>query len=131
MNENDILTFEEECKKSKEEKKKRLIKGDFKILITTSMFLYKNYKDFPRNFSFIFIDDVDSFLKTAKNIDKVLYLMGFEEEDINLAMELIKEKAKQNRDLQKIEHLSQKVKKISQKKRCSCCFICNIQSKIK
>lgn len=81
------------------------------------MFLYKNYKNFPRDFSFIFIDDVDSFLKTAKNIDKVLYLMNFEEEDINLAMELIKEKTKQNKDLQKIEKLSQKVKKILQKKK--------------
>jgi len=62
------------------------------------MFLYKKYDKIPKDFSLVFVDDVDSFLKkTAKNIDKALYLLGFDKEDINLALEVIKLKAKQNK----------------------------------
>ena len=96
-------------KKREEEAKERIRNGDMKILITTSMFLYKNMDIIPRKFfHFFFVDDVDSFLKTARNIDKVLLLMGFEEKDIEMALDLIKLKAKQNkteRDLKRIEKL--------------------------
>jgi reverse gyrase len=80
-----ILFFGEENKKEKEAKLERLKDGDFSVLITTSMFLYKNHDKIPKDFSLVFVDDVDSFLKTAKNIDKALYLLGFNEEDINLS----------------------------------------------
>ncbi len=93
-----------------EEIKEKIKEGKFKILITISMFLYKNYNIIPRNIKFFFVDDVDAFLKTAKNIDKILYLMGFEEDIINKAIELIKIKAKKNKsedDLKKIEELSE------------------------
>jgi len=78
-------------KKQKEERLKRLRKGDFRILITTSMFLYRNIEEIPKGvFSLVFVDDVDSFLKTAKNIDKVLYLLGFSQEDIDWAFRIIR-----------------------------------------
>ncbi|MFN4223179.1 MAG: DEAD/DEAH box helicase, partial [Fervidobacterium nodosum] len=71
VKESDLLVFGlDESNKEREEKKKRLSNGDFKILITSSMFLYKNVDLIPKDFAFIFVDDVDSFLKTAKNIDK-------------------------------------------------------------
>lgn len=69
-------------------------KGDFQVLVTTSMFLYKNQEIIPPDFSFIFVDDVDSFLKTAKNVDKVLYLLGFSSSEIKKALEVIALKAK-------------------------------------
>jgi reverse gyrase len=52
---------------------------------------------YRRDFAFIFVDDVDSFLKTAKNIDKALYLLNFSPEDIELALKLIRLKEKLNK----------------------------------
>lgn len=43
----------EESKKEKDQNKERLANGEFKILVTTSMFLYKNVDLIPRDFSFI------------------------------------------------------------------------------
>jgi reverse gyrase len=109
IKESDMLVFGEE-EKYKKEKKELLEKADFKILISTSMFLYKNYEIIPRNFYFIFVDDVDSFLKTAKNIDKALYLLGFSENQIQMAMELIRLKEKN----EKTPQYWQKIKEVSE-----------------
>jgi len=120
LSEKEVLYFLEESKKEKEKKRERLKNKDFLILLTTSMFLYKNYKDIPREFEFLFVDDVDSFLKTAKNIDKALYLLGFSENDINLAMNLIrmKEKPKKNeKDWEEIARLQENLKDIKEKKK--------------
>ena len=103
--------------------KEKIANGDFKILITTSMFLYKNYHIIPRDIKFFFVDDVDSFLKTAKNIDKLLYLMGFEEETIDKALELINlrtKKQKTEEDLKKIEELKNFIEKEKQKIKSTC-----------
>ncbi|MFN3813161.1 MAG: reverse gyrase [Aquificaceae bacterium] len=118
VRERDLLIFDQESKKKKEEKKKRLKDGKFLILVSTSMFFYKNIEIMPKDISFVFVDDVDSFLKTAKNIDKVLYLLGFSEEDVNKAMKLIKLKEsfkKSQQDWRDIEELSKKVGEISKK----------------
>ncbi len=115
ISENQVLSFGE--KKSKNNKE-RLQKGDFLILITTSMFLYKNIKIIPANFSFLFVDDVDSFLKSAKNIDKVLLLLGFTKEDIEKTLMLIKLKQKIKKsedDWQKITELTKEIKELAQK----------------
>ncbi|WPM32091.1 reverse gyrase [Hydrogenobacter sp. T-2] len=120
LKEEDILYFSEESKKQKELRKKRLLEGDFKVLVSTSMFLYKNHETIPKGFDFIFVDDVDSFLKTAKNIDKLLFLLGFEQEDIDLAMKLIRLKGVRNKkeeDWEGIKELSEKVKELSKKRR--------------
>jgi reverse gyrase len=109
IKESDMLVFGEE-EKYKKEKKELLEKADFKILISTSMFLYKNYEIIPRNFYFIFVDDVDSFLKTAKNIDKALYLLGFSENQIQMAMELIRLKEKN----EKTPQYWQRIKEVSE-----------------
>ena len=119
IKDSDLLSFGDEEGKKKEEKKERLKNGDFLVLVSTSMFLYKNYEHIPKDISFLFVDDVDSFLKTAKNIDKALYLLGFSEEDIEKAMNLIrlKEKFKKtDQDWEKIRELSQEVRELSQKK---------------
>ncbi|MCX8076889.1 MAG: reverse gyrase [Aquificaceae bacterium] len=118
--EEEVLYFLEESHKKKELKKARLESGDFKILVTTSMFLYKNQEIIPSGFSFVFVDDVDSFLKTAKNIDKLLLLLGFEEKDVELAMSLIRLKEKRNKtdvDWENIKKLSEEVKKVWEKRR--------------
>jgi reverse gyrase len=61
--------------------------GDFHIFVCTSAFMHKNFKLLNAlNFSFIFIDDVDSFLKSSKNVDNLFLLLGFTQEDIELAL---------------------------------------------
>ncbi|MEM3716524.1 MAG: reverse gyrase [Candidatus Bathyarchaeia archaeon] len=74
-------------RKECEEVINRIINRDFSILITTDRFLYNRFdiiKDV--SFDFIFVDDVDSFLKSPKNIDKVVFLMGFTPEDVERAL---------------------------------------------
>ncbi len=75
--------------KARREAKDRIAKGDFKILVATSMFLSKNFSLLEgQTFDFIFVDDVDSLLKRAKNVDKVLMLLGFTPEEIGEALKL-------------------------------------------
>ncbi|MDW8033401.1 MAG: reverse gyrase [Nitrososphaerota archaeon] len=107
-----IIAFGKMSEKEKAKAKERLKSGNFRVLISTSMFLYKNYEIIPRPLDFVFIDDVDSFLKSAKNIDKSLYLINFDKEDIEKAMRLIKMKGNKNGEA---EALRDEVKEISKK----------------
>ncbi len=81
---------------SRKERGERLAKlqaGDFDILVTTSRFLQKNFTYIKNNrFKFIFVDDVDAILKSSKSIDLVLQLMGFTQDVIDKALEVIKMK---------------------------------------
>ena len=119
--EDKILFFgEEDRKEEREAKLNRLRNGDFLILATTSMFLYKHYQEIPRGFDFLFVDDVDSFLKTARNIDKALLLLGFSESDISIALEAIRLQSKlykTEEDWNKINALTEKLREIEKKKR--------------
>ncbi|MEM5881993.1 MAG: reverse gyrase [Candidatus Aenigmatarchaeota archaeon] len=86
-----IVTFNSILKKKEREEAIEKIKNkEFQILITTNMFLSKKFemvKDF--NFDIIIVDDVDSFLRASKNINKVLNLLGFGDEVIEKALENI------------------------------------------
>ncbi|MCS7095802.1 MAG: reverse gyrase [Nitrososphaerota archaeon] len=66
----------------------QIARNEFSILITTDRFLYSRF-DLIRDvgFNFIFVDDVDSFLKSPRNIDKVVLMMGFTQEHIEKALE--------------------------------------------
>ncbi len=70
--------------KEKREFMERLKEADFDILITTSQFLSRRADDIAMAapFKFIFVDDIDSFLKNSRNVDRVLKLMGFTEDEI-------------------------------------------------
>jgi len=82
-------------KKEKDAFQERLLKNSFEILITTSQFLSRNFDILKGiHFDIIFVDDIDALLRTSKNIDRVLQLIGFSQEDISLAMEVIKSKRK-------------------------------------
>lgn len=49
-----------------------------KILITTAQFLSKRFDEIKDlDFYFIFVDDVDAILKSSKNVDRILNLLGF------------------------------------------------------
>jgi len=77
-------------RKEAEETLERIRRGDFDILITTDRFLYSRFEILKNNnFNFIFVDDVDSFLKSPRNIDKVVMLMGYEPEIIDKVLRMI------------------------------------------
>jgi len=78
----------------KKGEKEAIKAGDFDVLITTTNFLYRNFEIIPKPFDFVFVDDVDSLLKSARNVDKVIRLLGFTEEDIEKAAEAIDLKIK-------------------------------------
>ncbi len=112
-------------KKKQEEYKERIKNGDFDILLTTTMFLYKNIDIIPKGiYSLVFVDDVDSILKTAKNIDKVLMLLGFSQEDIDYTLKFItfkqnlfKKGQPSEKDLELYQHWQAKIQKIAEKRR--------------
>ena len=91
--------------KGKKEEKEKILKGEGEIIITTTQFLYKNIDNIKREFELVFIDDVDSILKSGKKIDTVLKLLGFSEEEIQKALEYIN-----NKEYDKIKNISKKKK---------------------
>lgn len=106
-------------KKQKEEFEKRLQDNDFAVLVTTSQFLARKFDLLNgKKFDFIFIDDVDAFLRASKNIDRVLKLLGFDDEDIEAAMELILERmriARGRGDPEKIREIEERLKGLDKK----------------
>ncbi|ACS34181.1 reverse gyrase [Thermococcus gammatolerans] len=88
-------------KKEKEEMLAKIEGGDYDILITSAQWLARNFDEKlkGRHFDFIFVDDVDAFLKASKNIDRSLLLLGFTEEIIGKAWEIIRLKKQMARYL--------------------------------
>ncbi|RJS83927.1 DEAD/DEAH box helicase, partial [Candidatus Bathyarchaeota archaeon] len=76
--------------KARKEELERIRKGDFDVLIATDRFII-NHFDLLVNikFDFVFVDDIDSFLKSPKNIDRVLVILGFSNEVIQAAMNIL------------------------------------------
>ena len=71
----------------KKDEREKIASGNFEILVTTHMFLYKNFETLKNfRFGFIFVDDVDSLLKTSKNVDYIVKLLGFTDRDIKRAL---------------------------------------------
>lgn len=88
-------------KKEKEEMLAKIESGDFDILITSAQWLARNFDEKLRGkrFDFIFVDDVDAFLKASKNIDRSLLLLGFTEGIIDKAWEIIRLKKQMSKYL--------------------------------
>lgn len=94
----------------------KIEKGKFDILITTSAFLARKFESLNgKIIDFIFVDDVDSVLKSSKNIDRILILMGFDEHAVDAGLEIlrlkrlvarVRDKAERERMMDKIANLS-------------------------
>ncbi len=66
--------------------RKKLEEGDFDLLIGTNAFLQRNFEVLKNfKFSFIFVDDIDSFLKGSRGVRKLFELMGFSPREIEEA----------------------------------------------
>lgn len=78
---------------SEKEKRAALEKvasNDFEILITTERFLVSHSDVLKgKSFDFVFVDDVDSFLKSPRNIDRILTILGFDNSTISSAFQLL------------------------------------------
>ncbi len=83
-----IVAYWGGMKKAEREEALRAIEsGEFDVLITTSQFLSRNLDLLlGKEYAFIFVDDVDSLLRNSRNIDRVLVLVGFTQEEIAKAL---------------------------------------------
>ena len=79
--------------REKKEFMKRVGSKKFDIMVITSKFLARRF-DLIKNifFDLVFVDDVDALLKSSQNIDRVLFLVGFKQEHIDKALELVRKK---------------------------------------
>ena len=79
-------------KSLREENQARLESGDFKIAILTSAFLTRNEnvsKLARHKISFVFVDDVDAFMKGGKIFNNILNVLGLSDRDIRDALSLV------------------------------------------
>jgi len=88
-------------KKEREEMLSRIKDEDYDVLITSAQWLSRNFEEklAGRHFDFIFVDDVDAFLKASKNIDRSLHLLGFNDDVIAKAWEIIRLKKQMSKYL--------------------------------
>ena len=76
----------------------KVAKGEFDILVTTERFLVNHFEVLEgKVFGFVFVDDVDSFLKSPHNIDKIMAILGFNNEVIASAFQIIELRREANR----------------------------------
>ncbi|MEQ9714924.1 MAG: reverse gyrase [Candidatus Asgardarchaeum sp.] len=94
-----IISYHHGLPKKERDETINLIKNkDFDILITTAQFLAKNYEILKNiKFDLVFVDDVDAVMKSSKNIDRLLVLIGFTEEIVTKTIELIDNKLRLSR----------------------------------
>ncbi len=75
---------------------------DFDILVCTTAFFYRHLPELQElDFEFIFIDDVDSFLKRSAHVERLFALLGFSEREIRLALK----PRKTEKDFEKLEDI--------------------------
>lgn len=90
-------------------KEKTLLENEeFDIFVCTSAFMHRNF-DLLKNldFSLVFVDDVDSFLKSSKNVDNLFLLLGFSKKEIELALK----RNKEEEDYEKLFKIKEKHQK--------------------
>ena len=64
--------------------------GNFNLLITTSAYLSRNFNKISAyKFSLVIVDDVDALLRNSRNIERILMLIGFSREILEVTYKLI------------------------------------------
>ncbi len=85
-----------------------LEKKKIDIFICTQAFFHKNFELLKRaDFSLIFVDDVDSFLKSGKNVEHLFYMLGFTQREIELALK----REKEEEDFEKLLKIKERHKR--------------------
>ncbi len=105
-------------RRRREEALARIENGDYDILVTTTGFLSRRWELLSgRRFDVVLVDDVDSVLRNSRNIDRLLQLLGFTEETIEDAYNLVKKKiaavvAKATGNIRRYTRLLEEIKEI-------------------
>ncbi len=105
-------------RKRREEALSRIEGNDYDILVTTTGFLSRRWELLRgRRFDVVLVDDVDSVLRNSRNIDRLLQLLGFTEETIEDAYNLVKKKiaavvAKATGNIRRYTRLLEEIKEI-------------------
>jgi len=120
-----LFAFQEKCKRKDLQEKKILTytgstkekvileNGDFDLFICTQAFFHRNFELLKKlDFSLIFVDDVDSFLKSGKNVEHLFSLLGFTQKEIELALKRDKEEEDYERLTQIKERHQRKLKRL-------------------
>ncbi|BCU70701.1 reverse gyrase [Stygiolobus caldivivus] len=77
----------------KQELNKSLYSNDFDIFISTNRFIIDHIEELSNiKYDFLFVDDVDTALKSSKSAQSVLRLIGFSQEAMSRVKELMKVK---------------------------------------
>jgi len=102
-----------------DEEREKLKRGEFDILVSTTMFLVKSYDDIPKPFDFVFVDDVDALLKQSKSVDRVLGLLGIPKEATDETLSFIYRSVKMLKNnsqesWEKIEEERSKIKRFKE-----------------
>ena len=92
----------------KKREKEAILSGKSPIAVYTAQFFYRNRDALPRPVDFLFIDDVDSVLKSARNVDALFTMLGFSASDIERGWKNI---ALRRKDPSKAEARAQNLRK--------------------
>ncbi len=121
-----VIAYHSQVRKRKTTLSK-IREGDFDILVTTSQFIARRFDVLEgKKFHFIFVDDVDAILRSSRNIDRVLKLLGFTGDCIKTTLEIIRLKAtlprikdedERKRILKELDKLGKKLEKRRRKDR--------------
>ncbi|HCL58111.1 MAG TPA: reverse gyrase [Spirochaetia bacterium] len=85
--------------KKKLEFEERVKNQDYDILVITNQFLSRKFVLLEGTFyDFLFADDTDALLKASGNIDRILKMIGFSQEDLGKAFEYIKSSFKYSKN---------------------------------
>ncbi|HDI02402.1 MAG TPA: reverse gyrase, partial [Ignisphaera sp.] len=105
------IVFYDSSSRHSKNLKEDIRNGNFDILITSASFLSRNYDIVSINkIDLIVADDLDALMKNSKNIDRILRLLGFTDEEIELALKLVK--LKQNLTIAKLSNTPEKVENL-------------------
>lgn len=112
-------------KKKREKLLEEIRSGNFDILLSTNMFMHKNYELLlDKKYELIVMDDVDAILRSGKAIRILFYILGLTDQEINEAIEYLKLRQRlalklseeERRELEeKLETLEKRIEKYKRK----------------
>jgi len=85
---------------------KSLLEGDFNIFVSTNRFIIKNIDEIKNvKYDFLFVDDVDTALKSSKSAEAILNLAGFSKEDITAVKDILRKAREDESAFAKIQEI--------------------------
>ncbi|MCG0277312.1 MAG: reverse gyrase [Thermanaeromonas sp.] len=82
----------------KAKEKKELMEGNYDVLVVTTQFFYRHWRELAVHpITFVFIDDVDALLKNSRQIDSLFHFLGYSAEEVDKALRSPEENLKQMR----------------------------------